>query len=140
MNQIKTRHILALDIGSVRVGLALANSHNYLARPLATILNDDSFESQLNQVILTNEVNILVVGWPRNLAGEETNQSEYVKKFVTDKLEKFNLPIFYQDETLTTVKAQELLDGSNKNYHKLDIDAYAAAVILEDYLIANNKI
>ena len=140
MNQIKIHHILALDIGSARIGLALANSLNYLAKPLTTILNDDNFESQLNQIILDNEVNILVVGWPRNLAGEKTKQSDYVQNFVQNKLEKFNLPIFYQDETLTTVKSQELLDSSNKNYQKLDIDAYAAAMILEDYLITNNKI
>ncbi len=139
MNQIKKNNILALDVGAVRIGLAMATYQTHLVRPLDTILNDENLNLNLKKIITDNNINVLVVGLPRNLAGEKTLQTEYVEKFVTDELKQFKISIVYQDETLTSVKAQELLEKSGKIYKKSDIDTYSASLILEDYLMVIKK-
>ena len=128
------KSILSLDIGTVRIGLSIASRLNYLARTLPAILNDDNFASQLESIITKENINCLVVGLPRNLSGEKTKQTIYVEEFVEQKLRIFNLPIIFQDESLTSVKAEEILSNYKKQYTKADIDSMSALLILEDYL------
>lgn len=130
MNEIK--NILALDIGEQRIGIARANSIARIPVPLKTLKNDQNFNNNLQDII--NELNIseLVVGLPRGLDGNATSQTKYVNEFM--KGLKVNTKIIFQDEALTTVKAEEFLKKFIKNYSKADIDKIAAMFILEDYL------
>ncbi|HET7630493.1 MAG TPA: Holliday junction resolvase RuvX, partial [Candidatus Saccharimonadales bacterium] len=68
--------------------------------------------------------------------GQPTQQTASVEAFA-DKLKVFQLPIVWQDESLTSVLAEEYLKSHKKTYSKADIDAHAAAIILGDYLEAN---
>lgn len=123
--------ILALDVGERRIGVAIAGSIARFARPYATLINDEHFMSNLREIIEDETIEIIVVGLPRNLSGEDTPQTDYVRKF-TEQLNRDM--IIFQDEALTSKKAETELHQRGKPYNKGDIDALAATYILEDYL------
>ena len=74
-----------------------------------------------------------MVGYPRNQSGEPTQQTAYVEQFV-EALQPVDATIKYQDESLTSIKAEDILKKRKKPYEKGDIDALAASLILQDYL------
>lgn len=124
--------IIGLDVGEKRIGIARANAIARISVPLVTINNDQSFGERFQDVLDEYQPDILVVGLPRNMSGLETAQTEYSRAFSQQNLIKYNIPIVFQDETLSSSLAESRLKG--KNYTKADIDAYAAAIIIEDYL------
>jgi putative transcription antitermination factor YqgF len=87
-------------------------------------------------MIIREDIDILVVGLPRNQSGEETSQSSYTKTFAKN-FEDSVAKIEFQDESLTSVQAENLLKSYKKPYSKGDIDMNAAAIILSDYLEEN---
>ena len=131
--------ILALDIGSKRIGVAIANNTARIARPLTTLDAESDVDQQLQQLIETELVEALVVGLPRGLDGQETAQTASVRQFV-DRLLHFGLPIHFQDEALTSRKAKAELEGRGKPYTKGDVDALAATYILDDFLITTQPL
>lgn len=129
--------LLGLDIGERRIGVAVGDSIGRLATPLTTIDVDGLELVRLQRLLLEQGATSLVVGLPRNMSGEETQQSEAVRRFVTRRLTAFELSLSYQDESLTSVKAEQELASRKKPYQKGDIDALAATFILEDYMEAH---
>lgn len=126
---------LALDVGERRIGVALANSVARLANPLTTLINDDDFLPKLAQIVAENNVTHIVVGLPRNMSGDDTSQTEYVRRFAKTIAGRApNVVLSFQDEAATSVIAEKMLNERGKPYQKADIDAYAAAIILEDFL------
>ena len=125
--------IMALDVGSKRIGVAIANSVARLPRPLTTLDAEVDALGQLAALIASQGVNTLVVGLPRGLEGQETSQTATVRSFV-DGLAQFGLPVYFQDEALTSRKAEAELAARGKAYNKGDVDALAATYILEDFL------
>jgi putative Holliday junction resolvase len=125
---------VALDIGEKRIGVAFGDSQTKIAVPEATLSNDDDFLANLGELIERKKPVAIVVGLPRNSKGQETKQSEYAREFAKS-INVFNLPIVFQDESLTSVEAETLLKSQRcKNYNSGQIDAKAAALILSDYL------
>jgi putative Holliday junction resolvase len=126
---------LGLDVGEKRIGVALGDSIGKIAAPLTTLTVDGTELIRLQRLLLEHNVTQLVVGLPRNLSGAETKQSELVRLFVKRRLEAFKLPIAFQDESVTSVLAeQHLVTSRKKPAAKEAIDAHAAAIILQDYL------
>lgn len=125
--------LLAIDYGDVRVGLALADAQIKIAVPYGVLINDEQLLTNLAKLILDHQVSRIVVGYPRNQAGEATAQTAKVEAFV-EQLRAIKGDIVFQDESLTSVLAEQRLKSFKKNYNKEDIDAHAAAIILEDYL------
>lgn len=127
--------IIALDVGARRIGVALARTDVKIASPLTTLEHNADVLQQIAQLVKENGVQTLVVGLPRGLDGQTTQQTEMVKAFVQELEKYLGMNIIFQDEALTSVKAEnELAARSNKSYNKSDIDALAATYILEDYL------
>jgi putative Holliday junction resolvase len=126
--------ILALDVGGRRIGVAAANVVARIAHPLVTIENTPDISSVLQQLIDEQQAVGLVVGLPRNLQGEETEQTRTVKTFVTSLKERIAMPVYWQDEAVTSRQAEAELAGRGRPYVKGDIDALAATYILEDFL------
>lgn len=124
--------VIALDVGEKRIGVARATTEARMPEPLTTLANDDKFDSELTKIIDKMDVQGFVVGLPRGLDGQETAQTEYVRQFIADH-PLITDPIF-QDEAVTSLQAEEILRASGKPYEKGDIDAGAAAIILQDYL------
>lgn len=125
---------LALDVGRARIGIALANDVVRIASPLPALANDDTFKKRLLELIVEHQVATVVVGWPRGLDGQETEQTQYVNNFV-DLLDAWlQIPVHLQDEAATSIKAEEELKRRGAPYEKGDIDSLSAVYILEDYL------
>lgn len=127
------RKLLALDVGEKRIGVAQADLSVPIAVPYNTIEVDGSEVRQIYELIVQGDIDVLVIGYPRNQSGETTAQTEYVEKFRT-QLDDAPCQIVYQDESLTSVLAKRQLDASKKPYSKGDVDALAACMILEDYM------
>jgi putative Holliday junction resolvase len=130
------RVILGLDVGERRIGVAIGDSIGRLSSPLTTLDVDGLELVRLQRLMLENEVSDIVVGLPRNMSGEETKQTESIRQFVVRRLNGFAQPVHFQDESLTSVKAEQELASRKKPFARGDIDALAATYILDDYMEA----
>jgi putative holliday junction resolvase len=134
--------ILGIDIGRRRVGLAISDPTATLARPLATLTIEGV--SPLDRVV--NEVERLsaeadglgavVVGMPARLDGSPTDQSAEVAAFIRLLRTRINVPVHEEDERLSSREAESRLARRERDWRKrkAQLDAAAAAVILQDYL------
>ena len=132
----KNISIVCLDVGEKRIGVAAGDSVVRIAVPLETIEVDGSEILTIKKIIDDEAADILVIGYPRNQSGEPTAQTQFVTDFA-DKLIDAAPNIIFQDESLTSVIAEQRLAAFKKPYSKADIDAMAAAIILQDYIEAN---
>lgn len=123
--------ILCLDVGERRIGVAIASTIARLPRPLTTLEHTDHVQQDIQQLMANEDAAVVVVGLPRNLSGEDTAQTQYVRDFAGTLA---NVTIVFQDEALTSRKAEAELRQRGKPFEKGDIDALAATIILEDYL------
>ncbi len=129
--------ILALDVGDKRVGIARASLVARLAQPLTTVERGTNFFDKLKQLIADEQATRLVVGLPRGLDGQSTAQTALTEQFIEELRPAVSVPVELQDEALTSHKAEAELQKRGKPYQRADIDALAAAFILEDYLMAH---
>lgn len=125
---------MALDVGGQRIGVAIANSVARLAHPEAVLKNDHTTIKELQRLIDEHEVAILVVGLPRGLDGQHTEQTSVVEFFAHTLEQNIDLPFYWQDEAVTSKKAIAELQARGIAYKKGDVDALAATYILEDFL------
>ena len=129
--------ILGVDYGDVRVGLALSDTTKLIASPLKTIQNKNSglLISELKEIISENDVESIVVGFPVGMKGQDTNQTVKVKDF-TQSLSTLCLPIFLEDERLSSIAAKKSLYMENikTGHNKEIIDQRAAAIVLQQFL------
>lgn len=116
--------ILALDIGKRRTGVAFCDDTIGIPLPLDTLLSKDEADlvSQLLLLCDEREIDLLVIGLPLLLSGQEGSQSMFVR-FIGNRLEEAEIPVEYLDERYTTQKS-----GEN------DGDARAACILLQLYL------
>lgn len=128
---------MALDVGEKRIGVALGDSGVRIAIPFTTVVVDGTELEQLTSMITKEAVDTLVIGYPRNQSGEPTAQTKFVEDFAA-KLTGITAELTFQDESLTSVLAEERLKSYGRPYEKGDIDALAAAIILQDYIEAND--
>lgn len=131
---MKSDAILALDVGAVRVGVALASPVARIASPLTTLANNEQLIDNILKLAQENQVGTVVIGLPRGLEGQETAQTEKIRQFDQEFQAKTGLTTVLQDEAVTSVLAEDHLKQTKKSYTKEDIDMYAAAQILQDYL------
>lgn len=125
-------NLLGIDVGTVRIGLATADSGVPIAVPLVTIAADGTEIEKIAKVIEDKAIETVVVGYPRNQSGDATEQTN-ISESLAEKLRPY-ATVVYQDESLTSVMAEERLKSAGKPYEKADIDAMASALILQDYL------
>lgn len=127
-------NIIALDVGNMRVGVALTNTIARLPAPLTTLTRDEDFWDNLEVLLSENDARIVVVGLPRDINGNETEQTALTRKFAEEMRIRLGVEAIFQDEALTSIKAEQALRQKKKAFEKKDIDALAAVYILEDYL------
>jgi len=125
-------NLLSLDVGTKYIGVAAANTSLPIAVPLQTIIVDGTEIDAIKKVVRDRSIDTIVVGYPRNQSGEPTIQTGVAENFAVHL--KGLATIVFQDESLTSVIAEDRLKMSGKPYQKADIDALAAAIILQDYL------
>ncbi|HSW91866.1 MAG TPA: Holliday junction resolvase RuvX [Candidatus Saccharimonadales bacterium] len=127
------RSFIALDVGEKRVGVAVGDDGVRIAVPFDTIEVDGTEVERIAKIIVTEGADVVVVGYPRNQSGEATAQTTFAEAFAA-KLNDIAPKLVFQDESLTSVLAEQRLQSYKKPYSKGDIDAQAAAIILQDYL------
>lgn len=128
-----SRTLVGLDVGEKRIGVAVADLGVRIAIPFATVEVDGSEIETIARIVITEQADTIVIGYPRNQKGEVTAQTNYVEKFAK-QLEYLDKDIVFQDESLTSVLAEQRLIAYKRPYSKGDIDAQAAAIILQDYV------
>lgn len=134
---LKSTAIVCLDIGEKRIGVAVGDSDVRIAIPFETVEVDGDEISTISDIIAQEKASVLVIGYPRNQSGETTAQTKFVEDFAA-KLSNIAPKIVFQDESLTSVVAEQQLAAYNRPYSKADIDSQAAAIILQDYLESNH--
>jgi putative Holliday junction resolvase len=131
-----SRTFIALDVGEKRIGVAVADDSVRIAVPFTTIEVDGNEVQAIAEIAINQMAETIVIGYPRNQKGEATAQTDYVEGFAK-QLEDIGPKLVFQDESLTSVLAEQRLIDQKKPYSKGDIDAQAACIILQDYLEAN---
>ena len=130
---MSSQSLLCLDVGEKRIGVAVADPSIRIAVAFDTIEVDGTELEKIAEIVVREGAKTIVVGYPRNQQGETTAQTKYVEIFA-EKLEDIAEKVVFQDESLTSVIAENRLIAMKKPYTKGDIDAQAAAIILEDYM------
>ena len=135
---------LGLDLGTKTLGLALSDQLGMIATSYKILRHNEDYDSlipMLKEEIEANDVKALVLGLPKNMNNSIGERGEIALKF-KEKLESaFNLPVYMQDERLTTRQAENLLisnDTSRKKRKKV-IDSLADTIILQSYLDRREK-
>ncbi len=128
-----SHNIVALDVGEARIGVAHADTKVKFPIAYGVIEVDELEFERLREVITEFDPITIVIGYPRNQNGEATAQTRLVEAFA-ERLTALQIPLVFQDESLTSVLAEKYLKSQKKPYTKADIDAHAAAIILGDYL------
>jgi putative holliday junction resolvase len=131
--------LIGLDVGEKRVGVAICDETQTLARPLLTLNRTSKKEDFARIAALCREhaIKKVIVGLPKTLRSEEGPQARRVRRYAIELQAALNLPIDFWDERYSSVDAQErLTSASRKARAKGDIDSAAAAIILQEYLDA----
>ena len=127
--------ILGLDVGEKRIGVAKVDSDTKIALPITYVVVDGTEWQEIARIARLNNTNFFVLGLPRSNEGNETQQTLYVRQFAKTLIEKIpGARIKFQDESLTSVEAENRLKQRQKKYEKGDIDAEAASIILQDFI------
>jgi putative Holliday junction resolvase len=139
---------VGIDLGERRIGVAISDASGTLARPLKTIQRGTSdadaverLRAMIEEIAAEDEVGSVVVGLPKRLDGSPNPQTLRVGTMVTLLSARLAVPIFTQDERLSSREAEERLSLHEKDWRKrkAKLDAASAAVILQDYLDARHS-
>ena len=151
---------MALDVGEARIGVAVCDAREIIASPYTTLhvtRDETQTFAAIQRLIAETEAEGLVVGLPISMDGQIHGQGKWVQEFVEHLKPHISLPLTFWDERLSTVEARRLLNQddtwdigrtrqrrttrrqSKRRVHTQEIDAYAAAVILQDYLDSRGR-
>lgn len=134
---------LGLDLGSRTLGCAISDRSGIFARSYTIIRHNEEYDRLIKDVkeIVDNEnIEAIVLGYPKNMNNTVGPKGELSLLFKKKLENELNLPVFLQDERLTTKEAQDILirnDTSRKKRKKV-IDSMAATIILQSYLDKEN--
>ena len=153
--------LMALDVGEARIGVAVSDATGFLASPYTTLhvtRNEEQTWQSIQRLIDETEAEGLVVGLPISLDGQIHAQGERVQAFAERLRERISIPLTFWDERLSTVEAQRLLAQREQGEGRIrrrqgtrrhaqtrrrqkgqEIDALAATVILQDYLLQHSQ-
>ena len=138
--------MLGLDVGDIRIGVAITDKSGTIAIPLTVIKNDNQSSENLNRIIKENNIEKIIVGLPYNLKGEVGFQAKKVIDFIENKIKFHGVKVELIDERFTTKISLKALGKKVKNkqeqkqWEKGSVDKISAAVLLNDYLDIVNKI
>ncbi|MEO1172964.1 MAG: Holliday junction resolvase RuvX [Myxococcota bacterium] len=132
--------VLGLDVGTVRIGVALSDPLGMTAQPLEVIVRKKTDPARrIQELIAEYEIQKIVVGQPYTLSGEEGQAVAAVASFVDDLKQHVTIPIELWDERMSTAQAERMMisGGARRDKRKQSIDKIAASLILQSYLDAH---
>ena len=133
--------ILGIDYGESRIGLAISDTNKSIAFPFKTIKNKniDILLDVFRKLSFEKNIDSIVIGLPLGMNGKDTPQTKNVRIF-SKSISILGLPIFFQDERLTSISAKKSLIKQNvkTGHNKEKIDEIAATIFLQQFLDMNN--
>lgn len=137
--------IMGLDYGSKTIGVAISDELGLTAQPFETIERSGENKlrrslARISEIVKEKNISKIVVGLPVNMSGENGERVALTLAFVEKLKSRVDVPIIMQDERLTTMEADEILDesGVKKKDRKQFIDQIAAGIILREYMEKEN--
>lgn len=127
---------LGLDIGSKRIGIAVSDEMGIIASPVSYVARGGGELSAFQDLLRRYEPVKLVVGLPSGMSGHEGPQAKSVRTYTDSLARQLGIELVYWDERLTTAIAEKQLiaSGTRREKRREQIDALAAAVMLQSYL------
>ncbi len=132
---------LAIDHGTKRTGLAVCDAEERIASPLCVLHGQRGLVEQIARIVATEEIGAIIVGLPVNMDDSEGPQARKAKTFAQSLTARMDIPVYLQDERLTSFAAEEKLEASglSKGKRRSRLDAIAAAEILQAFLERNRQ-
>jgi putative holliday junction resolvase len=135
---ISAMRVLALDHGSKRIGVAISDPTGVIAQPVESMAPEPfaNFLERLKQILREKEVELILIGMPRNMDGSYGPAALKVQEFVNVLKQAVTVPITTWDERLTSVQANRFLIQADvrRADRKQRVDKTAAAILLQSYL------
>ena len=132
------KRFISIDYGKKRIGIAVSDPLNIIARGLCTLSNDDSFDKKFTNILIEYTPQAIILGMPYMLSGDIGDRAIEVQSFAKTIESKYNLPIILWDERYTSKMAMESMISSGvkkkKRAKKENVDKIASAILLQDYL------
>jgi putative Holliday junction resolvase len=127
---------LAVDYGAKTTGLAVCDPTETIVSPLAGLSTTKNLLGKIVEIIKAECIEAVVVGLPLNMDGTHSGQADVVSGFADELKKHVSIPIFFQDERLSSFAAEEKLAPRDltRKKRKARIDAFAAAEILQSFL------
>ena len=129
---------IGLDVGDVRVGVAVSDLLGMIANPYETYVRKSVPEDieHYKQIMKEQQADTFVVGLPLNMDGSAGDRVERTKEYVEELKKGIDAKFVYQDERLTTVQAEKLLISADvrRDKRKKVVDKVASCIILQAYL------
>lgn len=131
--------IIGIDYGMARIGMAISDEAQIIARPLTTIVTEKNSKDtaiKVAQEIKQHNPKEVVIGLPYHMNGRLGCQADEVNHFISLLTEELSIPIISWDERLTTVQAERSMREANMSRKKRAkvIDSISAVIILQNYL------
>lgn len=140
----KNNRLIAIDFGTKKIGLSVSDRSLQIATPHSVIFYSSykSIEQELAKIISESDPWGIIIGYPIEKDGKIGSNCHRVQAFARKLLEKFKLPIYFQDERETTSKAHSFLKALEIKRKKRDSidDKIAASIILDEVIIKLNKV
>ena len=137
------KKLISLDLGKKRIGIAISDNKQIITTPLTVVDKKELFK-KLPKIITEYSLGGILIGIPLNPSKKNSNSGQMIKD-MTENINNFlvknnyELPIFFWDESYTSLEAEELTENFFKNTkkQKKHIDKFAAKIILDDFLREN---
>lgn len=130
------QNFLGVDLGSVRIGLALSDEIGFMAHPFQTLKTSSRSPQEIANIALEKKITVIVIGLPRNMNGSYGPAAEHAKKFTEQLQPLTTAKVILWDERLTTMAAARELHerGLNSKQQRSIIDQAAAQQILQGWM------
>ncbi|MBK7896112.1 MAG: Holliday junction resolvase RuvX [Anaerolineaceae bacterium] len=133
--------VMALDLGSKRIGVAISDPTRTIAQSYGVVQRKSREEdfARYQQILAEQKATLLLVGLPTTSDGGDSDTAVWIREYIADFSQQCAVPIQFWDESYTTVKAEESLRqrGTRGKKARQQVDAVAAAFILQSYLDAH---
>jgi putative pre-16S rRNA nuclease len=139
-NQVREEargRVLGLDLGQSRIGVAISDPDRRLAVPMGTVRTGAPEDVKaIASMVREHQVTAIVVGHPLSLSGRKNKATDHAEKFADALRDFLGLPVFLEDERMTTVQAERSLgeSGLGGRSRRQVVDQTAATVILQAFL------
>ena len=132
---------LGIDYGTKRVGVALSDEEGKVAFPRGVMENNSTLVQSVADLARKGEVKAIVIGESKDLEGRDNPLMEHIRVFVRELELLSGIAVLFEPEFMTSLEARRSPHGEEKptarktaNQKKKDVDASAAALILQSYL------